>query len=37
MIAALKAGMCALGIDLKPEYCEFTKGRIEELYGPLFT
>jgi len=35
MIAALARGHHAIGIDLKPEYCEFTRTRIEREFVSL--
>lgn len=38
MLAALKRNCPAVGIELKPEYCEFVAERLHVLYGaPLFT
>lgn len=33
MVAALSRGMSAIGIDLKPEYCQFVRRQIERKFG----
>lgn len=33
MLAALHRGMSAIGIDLKSEYCEFARQRVQEAYS----